>query len=127
MFKESASTSLDLRPCQTAVKKKTSDACAASAALPFCWLCVECLPLKQNEAHGTQNEQLRLLNAPALKPKAPVRRWNLAGEYASASAIASAPIAPASPWPRACQRQPTILGRAARLHALRYFVGDQLV
>ena len=38
----------------------------------------------------------RSIATPALKPKAPAHRWNLAGEYASANATESAPSAPAS-------------------------------
>ena len=52
----------------------------------------------------------RSIATPALKPNAPARCWNLAGEYASASATASAPN-----WSLACCRQPPNLVQVAHL------------
>ena len=92
-----------------------NDACPAPAVLPVCLALCRAPATGEGQAHGTQNEQVRLLNTqplpgfdlvslvpqtrrsittPALKPNAPARCWRLAGEYASASATASPPSAP---------------------------------
>ena len=148
MPEENASTSLDLRFCQTACKLQVAPALIQQ----FCqsvWLCVERLQLGESQTHGTQNEQMWFLVAQpllgldlvSLEPQIPsqaagpsprphstknasARCWKLTGEKPP-PVVQHQLRAPRSPaWPLACCRQPSILGRAAHLHDLRHLLHD---